>query len=93
MGPLAFAVAQSIIVGIMMLCYLAVPARIVGITSRAAVPARQARRDVRSAARSVRSSARRPTCSVGSGILMLGWHYLFWVGIVLIVIGAACRPA
>ena len=25
------------------------------------------------------------------GILMLGWHYLFWLGIILIVIGATLQ--
>ena len=25
------------------------------------------------------------------GILMLGWHYLFWLGVLLIVIGAALQ--
>ncbi len=27
------------------------------------------------------------------GILMLGWHYLFWVGIILIIIGATLQTA
>jgi hypothetical protein len=85
-GKLPFALSQGIIVGIMMLCYLAVPARIVGIDTAK----RRSRRDNLSA--TVGAVVCSPPYMIGRpGILMLGWHYLFWVGIALIVIGAALQ--
>ena len=89
-GHWPFAISQSIVVGIMMVCYLTVPARIVGIEKR-----RRSRRDSL-ATTAVGGAVGAVICSppyiVGRlGILMLGWHYWFWPGIVLIVIGAALQ--
>ena len=90
-GKLPFALSQGIIVGIMMLCYLAVPARIVGIDTAK----RRSRRDNLSATvvgGAVGAVVCSPPYMIGRlGILMLGWHYLFWVGIALIVVGAALQ--
>jgi hypothetical protein len=85
-----FAVSQSIVVGIMMLCYLAVPARIVGIERK-----NTSRRDSL-ATTCVGGAIGAVVCSppylLGRlGILMLGWHYLFWPGVLLIVIGATLQ--
>ena len=85
---MAFVISQSIVVGIMMLCYLAVPARIVGIEKPAATAATS------SPPPSVGGAVGAVVCSppyvLGRlGILMLGWHCLFWPGVILIVIGAA----
>jgi hypothetical protein len=82
-----FAVSQSIVVGIMMLCYLAVPARLVGIDTKKG----RSRRD-KLAATAVGGAVGAVICSppyaLGRfGILMLGWHGLFWLGVILIVIG------
>jgi hypothetical protein len=82
-----FAVSQSIVVGIMMLCYLAVPARIVGIDTKKG----RSRRD-KLAAAAVGGAMGAVICSppytLGRvGILMLGWHGLFWLGVIFIVIG------
>ena len=67
----------------MMLCYLAVPARIVGIDTAK----RRSRRDNLSATvvgGAVGAVVCSPPYMIGRlGILMLGWHYLFWVGIAL----------
>jgi hypothetical protein len=82
-----FAVSQSIVVGIMMVCYLAVPARIVGIDTKKG----RSRRD-KLAATAVGGAMGAVICSppytLGRfGILMLGWHGLFWLGVIFIVIG------
>jgi hypothetical protein len=90
-GKLPFALSQGIVVGIMMLCYLAVPARIVGVNT----PKERSRRDNLSATvvgGAVGAVVCSPPYMIGRlGILMLGWHYLFWVGVALIVIGAALQ--
>jgi hypothetical protein len=82
-----FAISQSIVVGIMMLCYLAVPARIVGIDTNKG----RSRRD-KLAAAAVGGAMGAVICSppytLGRlGILMLGWHGVFWLGVIFIVIG------
>jgi hypothetical protein len=86
-GPWSFVVSQSIVVGIMMICYLAVPARMVGIDTKKG----RSRRD-KLAATAVGGAVGAVVCSppytLGRfGILMLGWHGFFWLGVVLIVIG------
>ena len=85
-GRWPFAISQGIVVGIMMVCYVAVPARLVGLKQT------QSRRD-KLAAAAVGGAVGAVICSppymLGRlGILMLGWSGFFWVGIVLIVIGA-----
>lgn len=85
-GRWPFAISQSIVVGIMMVCYVAVPARLVGIKQT------QSRRD-KLAAAAVGGAVGAVICSppymLGRlGILMLGWSGFFWVGIIFIVIGA-----
>jgi hypothetical protein len=85
-----FVVAQSIVVGVMMLCYLAVPARLVGIKQS------RSRRD-KLAATMVGGAVGAVVCSppymLGRlGILMLGWgDVVFWFGIVFIAVGAALQ--
>jgi hypothetical protein len=89
-GHWPFAISQSIVVGIMMLCYVAVPARLVGIKRTGS------RRD-KLAATAVGGAVGAVVCSppylLGRfGILMLGrGGALFWLGITLIVIGAALQ--
>lgn len=90
-GPWSFVVSQSIVVGIMMLCYLAVPARMVGIDTKRA----RSRRDTL-AATAVGGAVGAVVCSppyaLGRfGILMLGWHGLTWLGVILLVIGATLQ--
>jgi hypothetical protein len=86
-GLFWFAVSQSIVVGIMMLCYLAVPARIVGIDTKKG----RSRRDKLAAAAvggAVGAVICSPPYTLGRlGILMLGWRGLFWLGVIFIVIG------
>ncbi len=90
-GDWPFTICQSIVVGIMMLCYLAVPARIVGVDTKKD----RSRRDAL-AATAVGGAVGAVICSppylLGRfGILMLGWGGLFWLGVVLIAIGAALQ--
>jgi len=89
-GHWPFVISQSIVVGVMMLCYLAVPARMVGVEKKA-----QSRRDTL-AASAVGGAVGAVVCSppymLGRlGILMLGWPYVFWLGVVLVVIGATLQ--
>ena len=89
-GRWPFAISQSIVVGIMMLCYLAVPARMVGIDTR-----RRSRRDslaTTAMGGAVGAVVCSPPYVVGRlGILMLGWHGWFWPGVVLLVVGATLQ--
>ncbi len=88
-GHWPFVISQSIVVGIMMLCYLTVPARIVGIERTRNSRDKLAATVVGGAVGAVVCS---PPYLLGRlGILMLGWHYLFWPGVILIVIGAALQ--
>jgi hypothetical protein len=89
-GHWPFVISQSIVVGIMMLCYVAVPARLVGVEKKA-----RSRRDTL-AATAVGGAVGGVVCSppymLGRvGILMLGWPYLFWLGIILIVVGVTLQ--
>ena len=86
-GHWPFAICQSIVVGIMMVCYLSVPARIVGIDPKKRTNARD-----KLAATAIGGAVGAVICSppymIGRlGILMLGWRYLFWVGIAFLVVG------
>ena len=89
-GHWPFVIAQSIVVGIMMVCYLAVPARIVGLKQAGTRKDKLATAAVGGAVGAVVCS---PPYLLGRlGILMLGWgQVLFWVGIVCIIIGAALQ--
>ena len=89
-GHWPFVISQGIVVGIMMLFYIAVPARIVGVEKKA-----KSRRDVL-AASAVGGAVGAVVCSppymLGRlGILMLGWPYVFWLGIILIVVGVTLQ--
>ena len=90
-GHWPFAISQSIVVGIMMLFYLSVPARIVGIDTKSKTTTRD-----KLAASAVAGAVGAVVCSppymLGRlGILMLGWRYLFWFGVLLIAIGATLQ--
>lgn len=88
-GHWPFAISQSIVVGIMMFCYLAVPARIVGIQKPRNTRDKLAATAVGGAVGAVVCS---PPYLLGRlGILMLGWHYLFWLGIILLVLGVTLQ--
>jgi hypothetical protein len=89
-GHWPFVISQSIVVGVLMLCYIAVPARLVGVEKKG-----RSRRDTL-AASAVGGAVGAVVCSppymLGRiGILMLGWPYVFWLGVVLIIIGATLQ--
>ena len=84
-GRWPFAIALSIVIGVMMICYLAVPARLIGIKSTYSKSDKLKASAIGGALGAVVCS---PPYLLGRlGILMLGIHYLFVVGIILIVIG------
>ena len=89
-GHWPFVISQSIVVGIMMLFYIAVPARIVGIERKA-----KSRRDTLAATAmggAVGAVVCSPPYMLGRlGILMLGWPYVFWLGVILIVVGVTLQ--
>jgi hypothetical protein len=88
-GHWPFFISQSIVVGIMMLFYLAVPARIVGIEKPKNTRDKLAATAIGGAVGAVVCS---PPYMIGRlGILMLGWHYLFWPGVLLIVVGVTLQ--
>jgi hypothetical protein len=88
-GHLWFALTQGIVVGVMMICYLSVPARMVGVTK---IKSRRDSLATSAVGGAVGAVVCSPPYMIGRlGILMLGWHYLFWAGILLIVIGAALQ--
>ncbi len=88
-GHLWFAIAQGSVVGVMMICYLSVPARMVGVTK---IKSRRDSLATSAIGGAVGAVVCSPPYMIGRlGILMLGWRYLFWPGVLLIVIGAALQ--
>ena len=82
-----FALSLSIVLGIMMVCYVTVPARLIGVT------ATRSRRDKFTTA-AVGGALGAVVCAppylLGRvGILMLGSHTLFFLGIILLCVGGA----
>jgi hypothetical protein len=84
-----FGIALSIVIGVMMVCYVAVPARLIGVK-----PA-SSRRDKLTASAvggAVGAVVCTPPYVLGRiGVLMLGSHVLFVPGILLIAIGATLQ--
>jgi hypothetical protein len=86
-GRWPFTIAMSIVIAIMMICYLAVPARLIGISPQANL----SRRD-KLTATAIGGALGAVVCSppylLGRiGILMLGSHALFVPGLILLIIG------
>jgi hypothetical protein len=84
-----FGLSLSIVVGVMMICYVAVPSRLIGMK------ALHSRRDKLTAS-AVSGAIGAAVCTppyllARIGILMLGSHTLFVVGIVVLVIGATLQ--
>jgi len=80
-----FALSLSIVLGIMMVCYVAVPARLIGVKTT------RSRRDKVTAA-AVGGALGAVVCTppylLGRvGILLLGSHTLFFLGIILLAVG------
>ena len=84
-GELWFAVALSIVVAIMMVCYVAIPARLIGMKSTAPRGDKLKTAAVGGFLGAVVCS---PPYLLGRiGLLMLGSHTLFFLGVVLLSVG------
>lgn len=84
-GLFWFAISLSIVIGIMMVCYVAVPSRLIGIKPK------QSRRDKLTASAvggAIGAVVCTPPYALGRvGLLLLGSHTLFVLGIILFAIG------
>jgi hypothetical protein len=90
-GPLWFTISLSIVIGVMMICYVAVPARLIGLKTA------QSRQD--------KLAAIAVGCAVGAvvctppyilgrvGLLMLGSGRLFAVGVIVFTMGLLLEAA
>ena len=80
-----FALALGIVVGVMMFCYVAIPARLIGLKTRAS------RRDKLTASAvggAIGAIVCSPAYALGRlGLLMLGWHGFFVLGVIVLAIG------
>ena len=84
-GLFWFAISLSIVIGIMMVCYVAVPSRLIGIKPK------QSRRDKLTASAvggAIGAVVCTPPYALGRvGLLLLGSHTLFPLGVILFAIG------
>jgi hypothetical protein len=84
-GPPWFALSLGIVVGVMMFCYVAIPARLIGMKTRAS------RRDKLTASAvggAIGAIVCTPAYALGRlGLLMLGWNGFFVLGIIVLAIG------
>ena len=84
-GLFWFAVSLGIVVGLMMVCYVAVPSRLIGMKPK------QSKRDKLTATAvggAVGAVICTPPYALGRvGLLMLGSHTLFVLGVILFTIG------
>ena len=84
-GSLWFALSLSIIVGVMMICYVAIPSRLIGMKTSAS------RRDKLTASAvggAIGAVVCTPPYALGRlGLLMLGWQGYFVLGIIVLAIG------
>jgi hypothetical protein len=84
-GKWWFVLAMGIMVGVMMVTYVAVPSRLIGVRPHGSRRDRLTAAAVGGTLGAVVSS---PPYMIGRlGILMLGWHYFFVPGIILLIIG------
>jgi hypothetical protein len=88
-GPPWFAVSLSVVVGVMMVCYVSVPARIIGVHPT------QSRRDklVTSAVSGTLGAVvTAPSYVIGRvGLLMIGSHSLLVPGVILLAVGVTLQ--
>ncbi len=86
-----FALTLSIVIGVMMLCYVAIPSRLIGVKPAASKRDRLAASAVAGAVGSVVSA---PPYLVGRiGLLMLGVPVLFVPGLVIVAFAAIAQAA
>jgi hypothetical protein len=84
-----FGLSLSIVVAVMMICYVAVPSRLIGMK---ALHSRRDKLTASAVSGAIGAAVCMPPYLLARiGILMLGSHTLFVVGIVLLVIGATLQ--
>ena len=84
-GLFWFAVSLSIVVGIMMVCYVAVPSRLIGFKPK---PSRRDKLAATAVGGAVGAVICGPPYALARiGLLMLGSHVLFILGVILLVVG------
>jgi hypothetical protein len=85
-----FAISLSIVIGVMMFSYVAVPARLIGV--KKSTVSRRDKLTSSAASGALSLVVTTPPYVLGRiGILMLGSHILFFPGIVLLTLGAALQ--
>jgi hypothetical protein len=83
-----FALSLSIVLGIMMVCYVSVPARLIGV--KAPTRSKRDKYTASAVAGALGAVVTSPPYLLGRiGILMLGSHTLFILGIILLCVGGA----
>jgi hypothetical protein len=84
-GPPWFALSLGIVVGVMMFCYVAIPSRLIGMKTRASTRDKLTASAVGGAIGAIVCT---PAYALGRlGLLMLGWHGFFVLGIIVLAIG------
>jgi hypothetical protein len=82
---LAFAVSMSAVIAIMMVCYVAVPARLIGARAK---PSRRDKLAATAVGGAIGAVVCTPPYLLGRlGLIMLDWHTLFVLGVILFAIG------
>jgi hypothetical protein len=84
-GPPWFALSLSVVIGVMMVCYLTVPARIIGVRP---VQSRRDRLVASAISGTLGAVISTPAYVLGRvGLLMLGSHVLFVFGLIFVAVG------
>jgi hypothetical protein len=88
-GVLWFAISLGIVVGVMMLCYVAIPARLIGVRP---APSRRDKLTATAVSSAIGAVVCTPPYVIGRiGLLMLGSHALFVPGVVVLAVGATLQ--
>jgi hypothetical protein len=88
-GSLWFALSLSVVVGVMMVCYVAVPARLIGVKT---TYSKRDKLTVSAVSGAIGGIVCTPPYVLGRvGLLMLGSHTLFILGCVVIAIGVTLQ--
>jgi hypothetical protein len=88
-GKFWFGLSLGIVVGIMMVCYVAVPARLIGVKAK---PSRRDKLAASAVGGAVGAVICTPPYALGRvGLVMIGSNTLFVLGVVLLVVGATLQ--
>ena len=90
-GLLWFTISLSVVIGIMMVCYIAVPSRLIGVK---ATYSRRDKLTISAVGGTIGAVVCTPPYVLGRvGLLMLGSKLLFIPGIILLAVGATLMAA